>query len=219
MSFLSPRYDAILSIQRSPEVSFIDLVNALNCVKLEWQTAKQMDPILRVVETELYMAKVEQIETISQSDTCLLRSGKSMEGRLQQLIFTLHIEHFKARLYRYGSLAKDAPPEKRSHYFNLLEASYARVIETFLSVKPLSPIVQVAWDLLFYAISSALTLGGLQLTHQTQSHLPLLRAFLNSLQSSSDKQNMDKPNETSACPFCHGCAVLESLVQKCEETG
>ncbi|KAK4495987.1 hypothetical protein PRZ48_013255 [Zasmidium cellare] len=219
MSFLSARYDAVSAIQRAPEVSFFDLVNALNCVKLEWQTAKQMDPVLRAVETELYMAKVEQVESMLWSDTCTIKSGKSMEARLQQLVFKLHIEHFKARLYRYGSLAKDASPEKRNLYFGLLENSYATVIETFLSVKPLSPIVQVAWDLLFYAISSALILAGLQLTHQTRSHQELLRAFIKSLHASSDKHHLGQPNETSAYPFYHGYAVLESILQQCEERG
>lgn len=209
----------MLSIQRATEVSFFDLLNALNCVKLEWQTAKQMDPILRAVETELYMTKVEQVESVSLSDNCLLKSGKSMETRLHQLIFKLHIEHFKARLYRYGSLAKDASPEKRSHYFNLLETSYSVVIETFLAIKPFSPLVQVAWDLLFYAISSALILGGLQLSGQINSHQPLLRTFLKSLQASSDREKLERPNETSACPFCHGSSVLESLLQRYDEVG
>lgn len=219
MSFLSTRYDAVTAIQRAPEVSFFDLVNALNCVKLEWQTAKQMDPVLSVVETELYIAKVEQVESISWSDTCAIKAGKSMEARLQQLVFKLHIEHFRARLYRYGSLAKDASPEKRSLYFSLLETSYATVIETFLSVKPLSPIVQVAWDLLFYAISSALILAGLQLTHQTRSYQVLLRAFLKSLHASSDKHKTNLPDETPASPFSHGYAVLDSILQQCEERG
>lgn len=219
MSFLSARYDAVSTVQRASEVSFFDLVNALNCVKLEWQTAKQMDPVLRVVETELYIARVEQVESISWSDTCTIKAGKSMEARLQQLVFKLHVEHFRARLYRYGSLAKDASPEKRSLYFSLLENSYATVIETFLSVKPLSPIVQVAWDLLFYAISSALILAGLQLTHQTRSHQTLLRTFLNSLHASSDKHKTNLPDETLASPFSHGYAVLESILEQCEERG
>lgn len=213
--FLPRKYDVVKELMAS-KLEFLDLIHAISCLRLEWQTAwlAQSEESWSAEEARKLLAKAEQVDLLSRSEASPLQAGRSMQARLERLVFDLHSAHLKAEFCRFGCIASDVTPEEQRSWYEAMRTNLAILLETFLTLKPLTPYGVVSWDTMYFTISAALLLGADHVTTGDLKYRRLLKSLTKSLGAIAEGYgSQDENDSASLASFWHGLQILKLLLQ------
>ncbi|KAF7188725.1 putative transcriptional regulatory protein C3H8.08c [Pseudocercospora fuligena] len=214
LAFLPRKYDVVKELMAS-KLEFRDFLHALSCIRLEWQTSwlAQSEETWNAEEPRRFLVKAEQVDLLSRSEGSSLQATRSMQARLERLIFDMHFAHTKAEFSRFGCLATDATAEEQRKWYQTMKTNLAMVVETFLTLKPLTPFAHVSWDTMYCTISAALVLAADHAVTRDLTYASLLGSLTKSLKSIAETHHSDDENE-SLPAFWHGLQYLETLLHR-----
>jgi hypothetical protein len=96
-----------------------------------------------------------------------------------------------------------------------MRAELRKVIHAFVTLRQLSPIPLIAWDLLYATMSSALLLGALDKVFRFDNSRDAIQKLIRALPNCDGKVDGEdgEAAEMAVAPFYHGLETLKHLVQ------
>ena len=211
MSFLCAGYTIA---ERDAERSFRDIMHDLQELRLDWQTTSSTEP-LRLLETETldrYLDAVDIIENHASKAMGTPRQATQIPARIEQLFYQVHVSYFKAQVHRLSALSTSSPTSSRIKSFEEMKISFRNVVSSFMTLKQLSAVPNVAWDVQQAAMSSALILAGIDRALEITESQELLQKFARTLphcHCSVTEEDTEKMLEAS---YCHGLEALKFIL-------
>lgn len=189
----------------------------IHALKVNWQKTSAEDPaaVRKVNAVEPYINALEQIEKAAEKAFLVSKASVPIQGRLEELAYTVYIFCFKASLARSACLSNCPSTLQRQVFFKHMNISLREVIRAFLALKRLSPIAIISWDILHLAITAALLLAATETVMSIRDSRELLLKLAKSL--SSIGQAEERPSEAAdmmSAGFRHGLDTLQYLLDK-----
>lgn len=197
-----------------PPRPFTTLMSDLHELRLDWQTVSSREPhkLLEAEVIDHYFDAVEKIEQAARESMGLPKQATSIPARVEQLFYQVHMYYFQAHIYRFASLSQSLPKLRRVMSFEAMIECMRRGIQAFMTLKQLSPIPNVAWDIQQATMSSALILAGLDRALETTGSIELLQGLTRILPHCSCAVPEEETEEMIKASYCHGLATLEHIL-------
>ena len=215
MSF-SPNAKSISSANPADTArSFTTLMYSLQELRLDWQILSSQEPnsVLQTETLDDYFSAAEEIEQSAKETIGLPQQATSIPARVEQLFYQVHMSYFQAHLYRFDSLSQAASKPRRLRSFKAMKENLRSVIQAFMTLKQLSPIPNVAWDIQQAAMSSALILAGIDRALETPESTELLQKLSHILPHCSYTVPEEQMEDMSEASYCHGLATLDFILE------
>lgn len=211
MSFLHSGYSTSDSLMQS---RFHDLMHELQELLLDWQTTSSTEP-RRLLETETLNHYLNGVETIEQRATEAIgtpRQATQIPARIEQLFYELHMSYFKAQVHRLSSLSSSVPTSNRLRSFEQMKHNLRVVIQSFMTLKQICAVPNVAWDVQQATMSSALILAGIERAFETPDSRELLEKFARILPQYSFNV-AEETEKMMEAGYCHGLEALKFILK------
>lgn len=192
--------------------SFHDIMHGLQELQVDWQATSSTEPrqLLESTVLDRYMDAIANIENHADKAMGTLQQATQIPARIEQLFYQLHMSYFKAQIYRLTAVSTSIATPKRLSSFAQMKASLETVISSFMTLKQLSAVPNVAWDVQQAAMTSALILAGLDRAFGTQESLELLEKFSRTLPHCSVPD--DEAENMMKASYCHGLEALKFVL-------
>ena len=213
MSFLRADYT---TTENQAGSSFHDIMHDLQELRLDWQATSSMEP-LRLLETETLDRYLNAVVTIEDHATDAMGTSQqatSIPARIEQLFYELHVFYFKAQVHRLSALSSSVPASSRLKSFEQTKTCLRNVISSFTTLKQLSAVPNVAWDVQQAAMSSALILAGLDRALQTTESQELLEKFARILPHCSCSVTEEQTEKMMEASYCYGLEALKFILDE-----
>ena len=201
--------------------SFTNLMYDLQELRLDWQTlsSKEPDKLLQSGVLDHYFNTAEEIQRLAEETIGVSQQAITIPGRVEQLFYNIHMSCFQAHIYRFASLSHSIPMPRRLRSFEAMKENLRNVIESFVTLKQLSPIPNVAWDIQQATLSSALLLAGIDRALETPESTELLQKLSRSLPHCSYTVPEEETEEMAEASYCHGLATLDHILKGTRQRG
>ncbi|KAK3047298.1 hypothetical protein LTR09_011288 [Extremus antarcticus] len=189
-----------------PNSSFADITHAVHTLRLDWQDTSSKGRASSF-DADMLLAALNNVNEAA--DRAFTDS--SIQGRMNHLVYTIHASSFKATLVRHHVLSTESFAERRMQHLETMKAGHRKVVHAFATLKQLSPIPLISWDILHLGMSAGLILGALEKafgTNEQKETLEKLRRALPSCCSKIEAEHQDM----AIAPFYHGLEVLEGFI-------
>lgn len=214
MSFLQSALNSTANQHRPAAPSFQNLMHDLQELRLDWQTTSSTSP-LRLVEPatlDHYINAAENIEQRAVEAIGTPQQATSIPSRIEQLFFNLHISYFKAHIYRFSALSFSVPEPSRLKAFELMKENLRGVVQAFMTLKQLSAVPNVAWDVQQATMTSALLLAGIERALETAESQDLLEKLARMLPHCSCGVTEVETEKMMEASYCHGLEALKFIL-------
>jgi hypothetical protein len=211
MSFLRAGYN---TVEHRTERSFHDIIHDLQALRLDWQTTSSMEPD-RLLETETldrYLNALAIIENHAVEAMGTPQQATQIPARIEQLVYELHVSYLKAQVLRLSALSSSLPIPSRLKSFEQMKTSLRNVVSSFMTLKQLSAVPNVAWDVQQAVMSSALILAGLDRALETKAPQELLEKLARILPHCSCSVTEDETETMMEASYCHGLEALKFIL-------
>lgn len=211
MSFLHSGYSAPAQPAERP---FHDLMHDLQELRLEWQTTSSTEPF-RLLEShtlDRYLNAVEGIEQHATRAIGTVQHATQIPARIEQLFYQLHMSYFRAQIRRMAALSSSVSTSNRLNAFAKMRANLHNVISSFMTLKQLSAVPNVAWDVQQATMSSALILAGLDRALETTESQELLEKFARILPHCPCGVTEEETEKMMEASYCHGLEALKFIL-------
>lgn len=208
VSFIPPGCSIICNTTLPPGCPFGDIMHALHALRLDWQTTLSRSRE-NSVGADMTLAALDSIE---QGLERMSQDQFSLQSRVDKMIYTIHASDFRAQLIRHHCLSDQPTRTRRLRHIEALQEELRNVVQAFVTLKQLSPIALVAWDILHKALSAGMLLGALdKALRQTNSRVTLER-LRRAFPPCKGKVEHEEP-EMAVAPFYHGLEAVEWFLQ------
>jgi hypothetical protein len=194
--------------------SFHDLMHGLQELRLDWQTTSSTSP-LRLLEPGTLDYYINAAENIEQRATEVIgtpQQATSIPSRIEQLFFNLHMSYFKAQIYRFSALSSSVLKASRLKSFTLMKEDLRGVVQAFMTLKQLSAVPNVAWDVQQATMTSALLLAGIERALETAESQDLLEKLARTLPHCSCGVTEVETEKMMEASYCHGLEALKFIL-------
>jgi hypothetical protein len=194
--------------------SFTNLMHDLQDLRLDWQILSSKEPhsLLQAETLNRYFNAAKEIEQPARETIRVSRQATSISARVEQLFYQIHMCYFQAHIYRFASLSQTVPKARRLRSFDAMKENLHSVINAFMTLKQLSPIPNVAWDIQQATMSSALLLAGIDRALETPESTELLQKLSRILPHCSHTVPEEETEEMAEASYCHGLATLDHIM-------
>ena len=214
MSFMQTALNTTLANPQQADASFQDLMYDLEELRLGWQTTSSTSP-LRLLETaplDQYLMAAKAVEQHAIEVVGTPQEATSIPTRIEQLFFNLHMAYFKAQIYRLSALSTSEPRPSRLRAFELMKEDLQCVVHAFMTLKQLSAVSNVAWDVQQATMSSALLLAGIERALETAESQELLEKLARILPHCSCNVAEEDTEKMMEASYCHGLEALKFIL-------
>lgn len=193
---------------------FHDLMHDLQELRLEWQTTSSAEPfrLLESATLEYYLNAVEAIERRAAESIGKEQQATQIPARIEQLFYQLHMSYFTAQIYRLAALSFSMATSDRLEALEKMKAGLHSVISSFMTLKQLSAVPNVAWDVQQATMASALILAGLDRALETTESQELLEKFARMLPHCSDSVAEEETEKMMEASYCHGLSAIKFIL-------
>jgi hypothetical protein len=184
VSFLPMGCNLICNSSEPGHCTFLDDMHALNALKLDWQTTTSRDK-QSSIGADMLLAALSNVDQAAEGG--FRESGLSIQGRLNQLVYTIHASSFRAHLIRHNCLSSAPSTDRRAKHLTSIKQELKKIVEAFIALKHLSPLALIAWDILHASLSSALLLAAIDKVFSTTDSADTIERLIRTLPSCTGK--------------------------------
>ena len=213
ISFLQSAYRVADTNRHLTDLSFRDIMHDVQELKLDWQTKSSISPfsLLEPEALDHYINAAENIDQCATETIGTPQEATSIPTRIEQLFYNIHMSYFRAQIHRLSSLASSVPKAGRLRSFELMMENLRCVIQSFMTLKQLSAVPNVAWDVQQATMTSALLLAGIERALVTAESQELLEKFVRILPPCSSNVTEETEKVLEAA-YCHGLEALKFIL-------
>ena len=201
------------------ESTFTDLMQRLAEFRPDWQTVSSKDSqkLLRRDNMDHYIEALEHIEQLANNNTSPTQQATSIPGRVKQLFYQIHMSYLKASVYRIAALLSSRSTHHRIEAFSTVKDNLTTIIQSFMTLKQLSPIPSVAWGVQQATMSSALILASPDRALENTDSLEILTKLCRILPHCYGSVAEEETEKMMAISYCYGLEALVFILQQIRE--
>ncbi|PVI02575.1 hypothetical protein DM02DRAFT_298750 [Periconia macrospinosa] len=198
---LCDRLSCLQSLVCASHLEFQDCLFVLHSLQIQWQSlgGHNTRASIQGDVIESYLKHIAHLGQIARSDKSSLSSPNSVQATLEQLLFTVHLDFFEGILHLHAAIAITHSTETRVCHFHDMVSKFCSVMSTYLKLRRLSPIGELAWELNRASKSSALLLASFEAILQVNLSGRLFDQLPHLLSTSARRRKWRDEPATSSC--------------------
>jgi hypothetical protein len=204
------RLQSLICAQR---LEFWDCQFDLYCLQIQWQSLGGHNSRTLIPEdvVDSYLEHTAQLRQVANSDKSSLSSPKSVQSTIERLVFTMHLDFFAGTLHLQAAVVVTHSSERRLHHFHDMVSKFCSVISAYFKLRQLSPIANLAWDIIRAFKASAILLAAFEVILRINLSGRLLQQLAELMSARSDLRTWRDEPVPSSCSA--GIETLGRLLQ------